>query len=64
LKLRGRYKLDNGMINISLSKLPKEINNGDVIQFLENNTIVIDDQETIERKEKIKKLMDELFEEN
>jgi Protein of unknown function (DUF3006) len=32
-------ELDNRMINISLSKLPKEINNGDVIQFLENNTI-------------------------
>jgi hypothetical protein len=57
-------ELDNEMINIPLSKLPNEINTGDVIQFLDDKTIVINDQATNERKERIKKLMDELFEEN
>jgi hypothetical protein len=57
-------ELDNEMINFPLSKLPQDINIGDVIHFLEDNTIVINDQATNERKERIKKLMDELFEEN
>ncbi|MFE1242972.1 DUF3006 domain-containing protein [Fictibacillus sp. NPDC058756] len=57
-------ELENKIINIPLSKLPKEINTGDVIQFLEDNTIVIDDQATNERRERIKKLMNELFEES
>jgi DNA-binding IscR family transcriptional regulator len=57
-------ELDNRMINIPLSKLPKKINIGDVIQFKDDNTFVIEQQETNERRERIKKLMDELFEEN
>jgi hypothetical protein len=57
-------ELDNEMMNIPLSKLPQDVNIGDVIHFLDDNTIVIDDQATNERKERIKKLMDELFEEN
>jgi Protein of unknown function (DUF3006) len=54
-------ELDNKIINIELSNLPKEIKLGDVIRFLDDNTIVIDKQKTKERRERIKKLMDELF---
>lgn len=57
-------ELDNKMVNIVLSKLPKDINTGDVIHFLDDNTIVIDEQETNKRRDRIKKLMNELFEES
>jgi hypothetical protein len=57
-------ELDNEMINIPLSKLPQDINIGDVIHFKDDNTFVIDDQESNKRRERIKKLMDEIFEEN
>jgi DNA-binding IscR family transcriptional regulator len=42
------------MTNIPLSRLPKEINTGDVIHFLEDNTIVIDEQDSNKRRERNK----------
>jgi hypothetical protein len=50
------------MINIPLSKLPKDITTGDVIVFMDNGSVKKDNVETSKRKEKINKLIDELFE--
>ena len=48
---------ENGdMVNLELKALPKNIKEGDVINFQENS------DETKARKEKIKNLMNSLFE--
>ncbi len=53
---------ENGQfVNLDLSSLPKNIKEGDVLNF-EENSYFLDIDETKKRKEKIKRLMDSLFE--
>ena len=53
---------ENGdMVNLELKALPKNIKEGDVINFQENSYFLNSD-ETKARKEKIKNLMNSLFE--
>lgn len=52
---------DGKMKNISIDLIPIEAKEGDVLIFM-NKEIIIDKVETFNRKEKIKNLMDELFE--
>lgn len=54
-------KEDKKIINIEKSKLPSNVKEGDVIVY-ENGKYSIDLKETNERKRKIKKLMDSLWE--
>lgn len=54
-------KEDRTMVNIERSKIPPEAREGDVLKN-ENNTYVIDYEEINKRKEKIRKLMNDLFE--
>jgi hypothetical protein len=53
---------EDKMININLSKLPNGIKAGDVIEFQHDGTITLNKKETDQRKARIEKLMNELFE--
>ena len=63
-RFEGDYAIietdDGQIINIKKDLLPKNIEEGDVID-LEN--MIIDREETLRRKNNIQKLADELFEE-
>lgn len=53
---------ENGdCVNIELKNLPKNIKEGDVLNF-ENGSCFLDESETKARSEKIKKMMESLFE--
>ena len=53
---------ENGdYVNIELKNLPKNIKEGDVLNF-ENGSCFLDESETKARSEKIKKMMESLFE--
>jgi hypothetical protein len=54
-------KEDRAMINIEKSKLPSEVKEGDVL-VVDGDKIVIDVKGAADRKQKIKKLMDDLWE--
>lgn len=64
-RFEGEYaiceKEDRKMINIEKSKLPDGAKEGDVIVIRDEN-IVIDSSTTQERKHRLQKLMDELWE--
>lgn len=52
---------ENGdCVNLELKSLPKNIKEGDVLCF-EENSYFLDAAETEKRREKIKKMMDSLF---
>ena len=51
-----------GIVSVELSSLPKNIREGDILRFDENSCF-LSEAETQRRKEKIKQLMDKLFEE-
>lgn len=54
---------ENGdMVNLDVSSLPKNIKEGDILEFADGSYF-LDDEETIKRKMKIKELMSSLFEE-
>lgn len=63
-RFEGEYAVceneDGTMVDIRRDKLPKETKEGDVL-IVEGDTFVIDVQATLERKEYIKKLMDDLW---
>lgn len=63
-RFEGEYAVceneDGTMIDIIRDKLPKETKEGDVLK-VEGDTFVIDVQATLERKEYIKKLMEDLW---
>ena len=44
--------LSEKMVDISLSKLPKEVKEGDIIVKREDNTFYVDHEETKKRREK------------
>ena len=53
---------ENGdMVNLELKALPKNIKEGDVINYQEN-IYFLNSYETKDRKEKIKKMMNSIFE--
>ena len=53
---------ENGdFVNIDLTSLPKNIKEGDVIRF-DNGSYFFNAEETEQRRKKIKKLMESLFE--
>ncbi len=53
---------ENGdCVNMELKNLPKNIKEGDVLNF-ENGSCFLDESETKARSEKIKKMMESLFE--
>ena len=53
---------ENGdCVTLELKSLPKNINQGDVL-FFEENSYFLDKEETEKRRQKIKSLMDSLFE--
>lgn len=54
-------KENREMINIDVNKLPKLAKEGDVLS-IDGDIITIDEDETTARKERIKKLMDDLWE--
>ncbi|NMA64673.1 MAG: DUF3006 domain-containing protein [Clostridiaceae bacterium] len=64
-RFEGQYavceKEDRTMINIEKSKVPIEARPGDVLYVIDD-VIVIDEKETKLRKEKMKKLLDSLWE--
>lgn len=64
-RFEGEYavceKEDGTMVDIKRNTLPKETKEGDVL-LVEGDSIIIDEQATLERKEHIKKLMDDLWE--
>ncbi len=66
-RIEGKYavceKEDLEMIDIEIEKLPKGVKEGDVL-IIEGENIQIDSEETENRKEKIKKLMDDLWKYN
>jgi hypothetical protein len=51
---------DRAMINIEKRRLPKGVKEGDVL-IINGDVIKIERQETNQKKEEIKKLMDELW---
>lgn len=54
-------EMENGkMVNIDNSKIPKEAIEGDVI-IIDNDNIYINHEKTKKRKQKIDKLMEDLF---
>ena len=63
-RFEGRFAVcenDNGeMINIGREKLPREAQEGDTI-IMENGSYVVDLTATESRKDKISKLMDDLW---
>lgn len=64
-RFEGEYavceKEDRTMLNLEISKLPDGAKEGDVIVIC-NGKIVIDASETQNRKHRLQKLMDELWE--
>lgn len=64
-RFEGEYaiceKVDGTMVDIKRDILPKEAKEGDVL-LVEGEHIIVDAQATLERKEYIKKLMDDLWE--
>jgi len=54
-------KPDRTMVNIQKDRLPADVSEGDVL-IIEGENIEIDAGETVERKKRINKLMDELWE--
>ena len=54
-------KENREMINIKISKLPLEAKEGDLL-LVDEDKIIILDTETKARRERIKKLMDDLWE--
>lgn len=54
-------KEDGTIVDIRRDLLPKEAKEGDILLF-EGESIIIDEQASLERKEYIKKLMDDLWE--
>jgi hypothetical protein len=54
---------DKNMVHILTEDLPKGVAEGNVIVINDNGTIQIDIEHTVQRKENMKKLMNELFEE-
>lgn len=64
-RFEGKYavceKENLEMINIDIYKLPTGAKEGDVL-IIEGNSIRIDEKETESRKERIKKLMEDLWE--
>lgn len=55
------FECENGeFVSVDLSALPKNIGEGDVLNF-EQNSCFLDKEETEERSQKIKSLMDKLF---
>ncbi|MCH5297965.1 MAG: DUF3006 domain-containing protein [Ruminococcus sp.] len=54
---------ENGdMVNLDVASLPKNIKEGDILEFADGSYF-LDDEETSRRKKKIKELMSSLFEE-
>ncbi len=64
-RFEGEYvvceKEDGNMIDIKRETLPKEAKEGDIL-LVEGDNITIDIQATLERKERIEKLLDGLWE--
>ena len=64
-RFEGKYaiceKENLDMIDIEISKLPEDAKEGDVL-ILTEDKIIIDREETKARRERIKKLMDDLWE--
>ena len=52
---------DGSFVSFDLKSLPRNISDGDVLYF-ENGSCYLNTQETMDRQNKIKKLMDDLFE--
>ncbi len=53
---------ENGdCVTLDVTALPKKIHEGDVLHF-EEGSYFLDEKETEQRRQKIKKLMDSLFE--
>ncbi|SCG83796.1 hypothetical protein DW1_2232 [Proteiniborus sp. DW1] len=64
-RFEGEYavceKEDGTMVDIKRDTLPKETKEGDIL-LVEGDSIIIDEQATLARKEHINKLMDDLWE--
>lgn len=64
-RFEGKYavcEIENlEMMDIEISKLPANAKEGDVL-IINGDKIIIDEKESKERKETIKKLMDDLWE--
>lgn len=64
-RFEGEYAIceteDGEMINIKIVDLPNEAKEGDVLIF-NGDIFIIDNEAKEERKERIKKLMDDLWE--
>lgn len=62
-RFEGNYaicqKEDESMVDISKDKLPKKVKEGDIL-IIENNTITIDIDATVKRREYLEKLFNEL----
>lgn len=54
-------KEDGTMVDLKRDTLPEGVNEGDIL-FVEDDNIIVDEKSTLERKERIKKLMDDLWE--
>ncbi|MFA5523435.1 MAG: DUF3006 domain-containing protein [Tissierellales bacterium] len=54
-------KEDGTMVDINRDLLPDEVKEGDVL-LIDGDVITVDKESTLERKERIKKLMDDLWE--
>jgi Protein of unknown function (DUF3006) len=50
------------IVDIPLTRLPKDVKAGDVLVFQEDGSYTISEEDTKDRKETIKKLMNELWE--
>ena len=53
---------DQEMINVERSKLPEGVMEGDVLLLQDDDTYIIDHDERLEIEDRIKKLMDDLWE--
>ncbi|NLJ41970.1 MAG: DUF3006 domain-containing protein [Clostridiales bacterium] len=57
-------ELDSGgFTDIAIDRMPPEVEEGSVIYIEEDGSVVVSIKETIERRKKVKKLMDKLFKE-
>lgn len=54
-------KEDGTMVDLERDTLPEEVKEGDIL-LVEGGNITVDEEATLERKERIKKLMDDLWE--
>lgn len=60
---RAVLECENGeMVSLEVSSLPKNIKEGDILEF-SDGSYFLDDEETEKRKKHIKDLMSNLFEE-